>query len=224
MKDGVMASKKWIILLLLIAAVAGTIAIMKRADTQMRGDMELVGLGDPLSAQEMGFLAANAATISHVTDLRTEIQLPQMLMKVNMRIVDDLYPLTGAWEMRRISGSSVFEADEAKRRYGMAVNKLFMEKSGLSLGDSFVQEGVEYFISGIIVTMPDRSGASIMREPLAVLRDTAPADAFYRRATDRVQRYRLKGLRKEQEEALGKQLRERYSKNNYQLAPWQEAD
>lgn len=179
MIKSILASKKSIIILTIVVVsilLTLTSYYMKKArlerETRLGGEIEIISSG-PLSPAEYRFVRGNAAKLSYVADLKTPLPLPNGVFLSNVRGFDKSYPLRGNMQINPMGMRGVFIHDKRKQLFGVAVNQLFLDQTGMKIGDIFSMNRRNYQLRGVILWLPDASGQAMNKEPLLMLRDYA---------------------------------------------------
>ena len=216
MKNNVLASKKNVIIL---SAIAVSIVLMlgsyysKRSQIQKKtalgGQIQLVTNG-PLSGPEYVFVRGSAAKLSYVADMKTPLPLPGGLFVSNVRGFDGDYPLHGAIKFNKMNNKIIFIADSNKQLFGVAVNQLFLDQTGMKLNDIFTMNKKKYQLRAIIESLPDLSGQAMNKEPLLMLRDYVEVgNGMWRDATQHNLRYNL-STKKYSSQQFEKEFKKRF--------------
>ncbi len=153
------------------AQVAVKNAISRDAKSLTGGDVEVRLLyREALQVQIDFFESLGRAT--RIAELRTMARTNGNSLLVALKAVDSNYPLYGDFSISpRPLGSELFSL--RKGRYGAAVEKLFLESSGLKLGDSFRLNKAEFEIRSIILSEPDRGVGLISYGPRVMINHDA---------------------------------------------------
>ncbi len=224
----VLASKKNIIV---ISAVVITLALMigsyytKKSRIQKQAELggisEIVSDNVPLPPPEYDFARTRVMRFSHVADIKTTLTLPSGDFESNVRVVDAQYPLVGYPNLDRSKFNPIFSFMPQKKIFGVAVNKAFLEKTRMEIGQSFKMNDITYQLRGTINTLPDISGQKLMQEgPLLMLRHPAVAGSgMFKAATVKTFRYRLMHPRVATK-LWEKSYRERFPKSTVVINKW----
>ncbi len=155
-----------------VAAIAGvqstasSIVTGLRADGReiLGGDLALRSVYRDLAPDDRLRLAQVAETITHFAEMRTMVRRPgaEASVLVELKAVDDRYPLFGRLETRRGDGGRAALAAALARAgaaWGALVDPALAERLELDEGDALVVGGVRFEVRGIIEREPDRAGS-----------------------------------------------------------------
>ncbi|MDX2072869.1 MAG: hypothetical protein SFX19_00715 [Alphaproteobacteria bacterium] len=193
-----MASKKSIIAITVITASALVmLGSHYSKEKQMKplvamgGQIELLA-PEAVPEPEYRYIRGNSTQLSYIADMKVPLTLPNGVFLSNVRGFDGFYPLQGQMEVEGRSISDIFIVDESKQLHGVAVNQLFLDKTGMKIDDRFSMNGRNYELRGVIKSLPDDSGKQMNEEPLLMLRDYAErGNGMWEIATKRGLRYRM---------------------------------
>jgi len=207
-----LASKKNVIILIVVVTLVllASSYRAKRAVVQHKvalgGQVELVVPGRLFGA-EIAFLRAQSAKISIVMDMTTKLPLPKDEFEAHVRAIDNNYPMQGELKLDPGLFKTVFIADTRNNLFGVAVNQLFLKRTGMQLGETFTMGNKNYQLRGLILSLPDESGKAMNKYPLLLLKDYAMAGSgMFMYSSQHELRYRLfsRGLSPEAWEAAFK--------------------
>ncbi len=215
MKTGILASKKNVIILSVIALsiiLMLTSYYTKRAriqkQTALGGHIELISQGVLFTNPVSNFVNSHSTKNSYVVDLKTKLTLSSGAFESNVRIFDWKYPLMGVLQVDNSKFSDVFNMAQKKRTekvmetpepvvaakgskaakaakaakpvekiveivettFGVAVNQVFLDKTGMKIGETFKMNANSYQLRGLIKSFPDDGGQKLMSEPLLILK------------------------------------------------------
>ena len=155
-----------------VAAIAGvqstasSIVTGLRADGReiLGGDLALRSVYRDLAPEDRLRLEQVAETITHFAEMRTMVRRPgaEASVLVELKAVDDRYPLFGRLETRRGDGGRAALAAALARAgaaWGALVDPALAERLELDEGDALVVGGVRFEVRGIIEREPDRAGS-----------------------------------------------------------------
>ena len=155
-----------------VAAIAGvqstasSIVTGLRADGReiLGGDLALRSVYRDLAPEDRLRLEQVAETITHFAEMRTMARRPdaEASVLVELKAVDDRYPLFGRIETRRGDGGRAALAAALARAgaaWGALVDPALAERLDLGEGDALVVGGIRFEVRGIIEREPDRAGS-----------------------------------------------------------------
>ena len=155
-----------------VAAIAGvqstasSIVTGLRADGReiLGGDLALRSVYRDLAPDDRLRLEQVSETITHFAEMRTMARRPgaEASVLVELKAVDDRYPLFGRLETRRGDGGRAALAAALARAgaaWGALVDPALAERLELDEGDALVVGGVRFEVRGIIEREPDRAGS-----------------------------------------------------------------
>ena len=155
-----------------VAAIAGvqstasSIVTGLRADGReiLGGDLALRSVYQDLAPDDRLRLEQVSETITHFAEMRTMARRPgaEASVLVELKAVDDRYPLFGRIETRRGDGGRAALAAALARAgaaWGALVDPALAERLELDEGDALVVGGIRFEVRGIIEREPDRAGS-----------------------------------------------------------------
>ena len=155
-----------------VAAIAGvqstasSIVTGLRADGRaiLGGDLALRSIYQDLAPAEQRLLEEVSEAITHFAEMRTMARRPgaEASVLVELKAVDDRYPLFGRLETRGGEGASTSLVEALARRddtWGALVDPALADRLGLAGGDALSVGGIDFEVRGIIAREPDRAGS-----------------------------------------------------------------
>ena len=155
-----------------VAAIAGvqstasSIVTGLRADGReiLGGDLALRAVYQDLDPADRARLEQTAEAITHFAEMRTMARRPdaETSVLVELKAVDDRYPLFGQVEVQRSDGAPVALAAALARaggEWGALVDPALAERLELEEGDSLAIGGITLEVRGTIEREPDRVGS-----------------------------------------------------------------
>ncbi len=159
-----------------VAAIAGVLSTATSIVTGLRadgrevlgGDLAIRAIYRDLRPEERADVERAAAELSHFAELRTMARRPgreaEASVLVELKAVDDRYPLFGAFEARRGDGAAVSLSQGLRRaesdgRWGALVEPSLIDRFDLKEGDPLAIGGIELEVRGAIEREPDRAGS-----------------------------------------------------------------
>ena len=158
-----------------VAAIAGVLSTASSIVTGLRADGREVLGGDlairavyrDLDHEERADVERAAAELSHFAEMRTMARRPgraaEASVLVELKAVDDRYPLFGAFEARRGDGAAVSLPEglrHADGRWGALVEPSLIDRFELEEGSPIITVGgIELEVRGAIEREPDRAGS-----------------------------------------------------------------
>ncbi|WP_420604400.1 ABC transporter permease [Methylobacterium sp.] len=155
-----------------VAAIAGvqstasSIVTGLRADGReiLGGDLALRAIYRDLAADDLRRLEQVSESITHFAEMRTMARRPgaETSVLVELKAVDDRYPLFGRVETRAGDGSRVSLAAGLARAgdsWGALVDPALAERLALKEGDVLAIGGIAFDVRGTIEHEPDRVGS-----------------------------------------------------------------
>ena len=155
-----------------VAAIAGvqstanSIVTGLRADGReiLGGDIALRAVYRDLEAEERSLVEDAAADTTHFAEMRTMLRRPdsESSVLVELKAVDDHYPLFGAVEAVRDDGSAIRIAHALERRggaWGALVDPALIDRLELREGSPIAIGGMVLEVRGAIEHEPDRAGS-----------------------------------------------------------------
>ncbi len=166
----------WILLSCLTLGVAAIAMIGSLASSVSRGlaeqgqillggDVEFSLVQREATEAELGWMKTQG-TISHISIMRAMAQGPSSSTLVEIKAVDEAYPLYGAMEFERDKKLLFLSADG---REGLGVDPLLLSRLGLKLGDSVKLGQAEFAVRSTIVTEPDKISGGIAFGPRVLM-------------------------------------------------------
>ena len=155
-----------------VAAIAGvqstasSIVTGLRADGRaiLGGDLALRSIYQDLAPAERRLLEEVSEAITHFAEMRTMARRPgaEASVLVELKAVDDRYPLFGRLETRGGEGAGASPVATLARRgdtWGALVDPALADRLGLAGGDALSVGGIDFEVRGIIAREPDRAGS-----------------------------------------------------------------
>ncbi|MDE0458714.1 MAG: FtsX-like permease family protein [Chromatiales bacterium] len=155
-----------------VAAIAGvqstasSIVTGLRADGRaiLGGDLALRSIYQDLAPAERRLLEKVSEAITHFAEMRTMARHPgaEASVLVELKAVDDRYPLFGRLETRGGEGAGASPVTALARRgdtWGALVDPALADRLGLADGDALSVGGIDFEVRGIIAREPDRAGS-----------------------------------------------------------------
>jgi len=155
-----------------VAAIAGvqstasSIVTGLRADGReiLGGDLALRAIYQDLAPDHRRLLEQASEVLTHFAEMRTMARRPdaEASVLVELKAVDDRYPLFGRVETRGGDGEPVSLADglaRADETWGALVDPALAERLELREGDPLSIGGIEFEVRGTIEREPDRAGS-----------------------------------------------------------------
>ena len=155
-----------------VAAVAGVQSTSSSIVTGLRtdgreilgGDLALRAVYRDLSAEERSLVEHSAAGYTHFAELRTMARRPDADagVLVELKAVDERYPLFGALEAERDDGSAIPVPRALARSngvWGALIDPALIARLELREGSLLSVGGIELQVRGVIVREPDRAGS-----------------------------------------------------------------
>ena len=171
----------------------GLVRALEQSGTRiLGGDIAVSVVNAPLDDGTVRALG-QVGTISRTAELRTSARSNEARITVELKGVDERYPLYGAAELA--GGLSLPAAlEESGGRAGAVVEPALLDRLGADIGDTIVLGDAEFAITGVLVTEPDRlSAGQFMVGPRVLARlDRLPATGLLQRGALVDYRYRLR--------------------------------
>ena len=172
----------WILLSCLtlgVAAIAmiGSLAssvtrgISEQGQVLLGGDVEFSLVQREATADELAWMKSKG-TLSHVASMRAMAQAEGASTLVELKAVDEAYPLYGKLDVERDKKLILLSSDS---RLGLGVDPLLLSRLHLKRGDSLKLGQAEFAIRSTIVTEPDRISNGIIFGPRVLLDHAALA-------------------------------------------------
>ncbi len=196
----------WIFLSCLSLGVAAITAVMAFASAilggieqdgraVLGGDMVISTQFRPMSDEQYAFLRSRVDSISSVVELRTLLRAQDAddNTLVELKAVDDAYPLVGAFLLR--DGVDLRAALQLRDgTYGAVVDSSLVDSGRVQVGSAISLGGIDLIVSGVIASEPDRigGGGNFGFWPRVLAHRDAFADSIILSSTSRHQReYRV---------------------------------
>jgi putative ABC transport system permease protein len=162
------------------------------------GPVELVVQNAPVSKMEWSFIKKNSSKVAVLNDMVTDLPLTKGVMQASVRAFSKSYPLRGTLNLERTRFKVVFSVDKKQNLYGVAVNKEFLKRSGMDIGESFTMGSKNYQLRALINDLPDTVGNNLNdKEPLMLLNVSAMyGSGMYANAMQREVRYLIQPKKK----------------------------
>ena len=147
----------------IIGSLASSISrgLAEQGQLLLGGDVEFALVQREASADELAWMKSKG-DVSHVASLRAMAQSGGASTLVELKAVDEAYPLYGKLDVERDKKLLFLSADS---REGLAVEPLLLSRLHLKLGDSLKLGGAEFAICAVINTEPDRIANGIAFGP-----------------------------------------------------------
>ena len=157
-----------------VAAIAGVLSTADsivaglRADGRevLGGDLAIRAIYREMTPDERAEVERAAAEVSHFAEMRTMARRPdrkaEASVLVELKAVDERYPLFGTFEARRGDGAAVSLPRALGRegvRWGALVDPSLVDRLGLEDGVPLAIGGLEVEVRGTIGREPDRAGS-----------------------------------------------------------------
>ncbi len=162
----------WILLSCLtlgVAAIAmiGSLAssvtrgLAEQGQVLLGGDVEFSLVQREATSDELAWLKSKG-DVSHVATLRAMAQGGGSSTLVELKAVDEAYPLFGMMDVERDKKLPLLSSDN---REGVSVEPLLLSRLHLKLGDGIKLGSTEFVVRGVINTEPDRIAGGIAFGP-----------------------------------------------------------
>ena len=172
----------WILLSCLtlgVAAIAmiGSLAssvtrgISEQGQLLLGGDVEFSLVQREATTDELAWMKTKGS-VSHVASMRAMAQADGASTLVELKAVDEAYPLYGKLDVERDKRQLLLSTDA---RLGVGVDPMLLSRLHLKLGDSLKLGQAEFAIRSTIVTEPDRISNGIIFGPRVLLDHAALA-------------------------------------------------
>lgn len=149
-----------------VAAVAGVrslsdamlAGLQRDARALLGGDVELRLVHRVASPEEAEWLRANSAAFSETAELRTMARNPAdpaLRRLVELKAVDEAYPLHGTLETEPAGGTGLLA--EREGHWGAIVDPALLDRLGLAVGDRLEIGEVPLVVTGVLQREPDRA-------------------------------------------------------------------
>ncbi len=175
----------------------------------MGGDVEFSTLYDTPDSEQSTFIAA-AGRISRVATLRAMAAVPDKSSAlVEVKVVDDAYPLYGRLQLDPAMPLSSALQPDAAGRAGTVVERSLLARLDLKVGDTVRVGNSDFVVNAAIVREPDRiSDGFVLGPRLMIADDTLAATGLSRPGSLIKWRYRI-ALPSPANDAQVKQLADR---------------
>ncbi|MGE0716733.1 MAG: ABC transporter permease, partial [Alphaproteobacteria bacterium] len=147
-------------------AAAVTAGLDADARRLLGGDVELRNVHRPI-AEEAHALLREAGQVSEVVEMRAMARAGDRRTLVELRAVDDAWPLVGAVETAPAGGPDALLRGE---RMGVMIDPTLVARLGVAVGDRIRIGEAEFTVRGTIVSEPDRAATGIAFGPPAIIR------------------------------------------------------
>ncbi len=194
--------------------------LLNDAGALLGGDLEISLNHRPLSSEQLEFLQQHGA-VSLVKELRTMARFPHSGARglIELKSVDSMYPLYGA-----VTLSDQKTLKEALSGKQAIVEKSFLQRFQVNIGDKVEIGEQSFLISAVIETEPDRSIRAFNLGPrLMIADDNLAATGLIQPGSLLKYDYRLKLPDKTQTLAFKDQLEKRFPEAGWRIRTWQEA-
>jgi putative ABC transport system permease protein len=154
------------------------------------GDIEFSIVHQEMGAAELAFLE-DRGTVSTVATARSMARSGEGVMLVEVKAVDDLYPLYGDFEIE--GGGALAEAlAQEDGRFGAVVEPLILSRLGLQPGDTLTVGEATLVVRGEIAREPDRAADGFILGPRVLMsRQALEATGIVRPGSLITWRYRV---------------------------------
>jgi putative ABC transport system permease protein len=176
LRHGLQGFRLFILCLLLGIVVIATVGLLseilqdgleRNAKSLLGGDYEFYQTYRPMTDAQQAFINSKAA-LSLAIELRTIAQRGEQFQLVELKTVDDLYPLYGEVEL-----SPPMPLEEALTGNGMVVEPELLERFNLAVGDALQIGGQSFTVRAVITKEPDRVVNTFSFGPRALMREAA---------------------------------------------------
>ncbi len=180
MRGGIRNFRILIICLALGVAAIAAVGSVRKAVTEgltseaasiLGGDAEMTFTYRFASAEELGWMQENAQAVSEIVDFRSMAVLSQngesTRALVQIKAVDSAYPIYGA--VRLAPDMDLAEALATQQYPGAVAEKVFVDRFGLALGDTFKLGENTFRLSAILEREPDTTGAGFSFGPRVIV-------------------------------------------------------
>ena len=147
----------------MIGSLASSVShgLAEQGQVLLGGDVEFSLVQRAATDDELAWLKTKGA-VSHIAIMRAMAQSNGSSTLVEIKAVDEAYPLYGAMELERDKKQLFLSADG---RQGIGVDPLLFSRLGLKLGDNLKLGQGEFAVKSTIVTEPDRISSGIAFGP-----------------------------------------------------------
>ena len=151
----------------MIGSLASSVSrgLSEQGQVLLGGDIEFSLVQREATADEFAWLTSKG-TVSHVSSMRAMAQGGGSSALVDLKAVDDAYPLYGKLDVQKDKRLAVAAVDQRKP---IAVEPLLLSRLHLQLGDTLKLGQADFVITEIINTEPDRIAAGIALGPRVML-------------------------------------------------------
>ncbi len=198
--------------------------LLADAGALLGGDLEIRLAQRELTSEQRSFLKERGA-LSEVMQMRTMAAAHQGSRRalVEVKAVDDLYPLYGHLSIRPVLGLK--EAfSRIGNAYGALAEEAFLQRFELQVGE-VVEVGDSLFrISGVLTAEPDRTFRAFTLGPrLMMSREGLAATGLVQPGSLVTYGYRLRLPDREQTDALKEELQAAFPEAGWRLTTWRQA-
>jgi putative ABC transport system permease protein len=164
--------------------IAGLRAGIDRdARSLLGGDIEIHQLYEKFPDDVLYWLRFNSEGLSSQSVMRAMAEHDQNSTLVELKGVDDAYPLYGSLEFTKggkpIARKDVLFSDEEHRRYGVAVERSLLTSLHMHMGEVFFIGPFQFQIRGVIAHEPDRGVNTLSLGPRVMVNsDVFDAEGF----------------------------------------------
>lgn len=148
----------------LVGGLSATLdySLQRQVKVILGGDIELVSQNAPLP-QNAQSMANFYGRTSRVVELRTAVSSGLQRIVVDLKAIDASYPLYGKIHFTEsIPRRAVFPRSPRTGQFGAAVDKRFLDESGLKIGDVLMIGGLDVEIRATIAAEPDRLSGGLL--------------------------------------------------------------
>ena len=194
--------------------------LLNDAGALLGGDLEISLNHRPLSSEQLEFLQQHGA-VSLVKELRTMARFPHSGARglIELKSVDSRYPLYG--EVTLSDQKTLKEVLSDKQAI---VEKSFLQRFKVNIGDKVEVGEQSFVISAVIETEPDRSIRAFNLGPRLMIADgNLAATGLIQPGSLLKYDYRLKLPDKTQTLAFKEQLEKRFPEAGWRIRTWQQA-
>ncbi len=131
------------------------------------GDVEVALIHREASPAELAFLAGNGV-VSKIGSLRAMARGNDMTALVEIKAIDDLYPLYGVIDLSPAGDIKAALADD-----GVAVDPVLLERLGAKLGDRIRIGGKDFTLRALIAKEPDRISDGLVLGPRVMMSEAS---------------------------------------------------
>lgn len=135
------------------------------------GDVEFSLIHREASDREMAFIASKGV-VSRVETLRAMAVAPDTTTLVEIKAIDDLYPLNGNVILANTIPLQTATALQ-NGTYGVAVDPLLLGRLNIKLGDKIKIGGLDAEVRGVITIEPDRISDGFILGPRVLMSEAA---------------------------------------------------